>query len=1034
MSISGPFIRRPIGTALLAIGLALAGIAAYFALPVAPLPRTDVPTIAVGGGLPGADPETVSASVVAPLERRLGAIAGLTEMTSYSALGAYYIILQFDFDRDVAGAARDVQAAINAAGSDLPPLPTPPYIRKFNPGDTPVLIMAMTSDTVPPGAVYDAADSVVAPRMAQVPGVSQVQIQGAEQPAIRVALDSAATKAAGVSVEAVRQAISQNNVTQATGLVDGASQFASVSVNDRLTTPEEYGRIIVRQRDGAVVRLSSIGRVGLDARDRRQGGSVDGRPAVMITVFKQADANVIDVVDGIKALMPQLERWLPAGVAVRTIRDRTETIRASVHDVQLTLLVSIALVMLVVALFLRRSSAVLATGAAVPLSLLGTLAAMWLCGYSLDNLSLMALTISVGFVVDDAIVMIENMARLMERGMGPLEAALEGARQIGFTVVSITVSLVAVFIPLLFMGGLVGRMFREFSVVLAIAVALSGVVSLTLTPMMAARLARQAPPPPGRFGRAVDRAMDGVTRGYLWSLRHALRWRRLMLLATLGLVGATVWLYVVVPKSFFPEQDTGLIIATTRASADTSYQAMIGLQERVVEVVRRDPAVATVASVVGAGNGNASVSQGRIFLSLKPLAERPGASAEDVINRLRRPLGGIPGVQTFMRAVQDVGIGGRSGNASVQFVLLSPDIEGLQTWSEALVRKLRTLPVVQDVSSDQQNAGLVTRLAIDRDAAARLGVSVAAIASALNSSFSQRQVSVIYRPRNQYRVVLEIEPALQQHPEQVDDVWLTGAGGVQVPLASLVTVERTTAPLFITHQGQYPASTLTFNLSPGVSLGDATAAVERAAAEAGLPDTMRTEFAGNARAFQSFTRGQPLLILAALLTIYIVLGVLYEHLLHPITILSTLPAAGIGALLALLATGTPFSVIALIAVILLMGIVKKNAIMMVDFALDHERNGGAGGMEAILEACRERFRPILMTTLAAVFGAVPLALSTGPGSELRQPLGIALIGGLLLSQLLTLYTTPAVYLALDGWGAARRRTPADGEPAPAPAE
>ncbi|MDO9706808.1 efflux RND transporter permease subunit [Paracraurococcus lichenis] len=1014
MSISAPFILRPIATALLALGLALAGIAAYFHLPIAPLPRTDIPTIFVGGGLPGADPETTASAVVGPLERRLGAISGITEMTSYSALGAYFIVLQFDLSRNIDAAARDVQQAVNAAGSDLPALPNPPYIRKVNPGDAPVLIMAMAADTVPPGTVYDVADSIVAPRLAQVPGVSQVQIQGAEQPAIRVTIDPAAAKAAGISLETVRQTISQANVTQATGLVDGRDQMAAIHVNDRLTTPEQFGRVIVKQQNGGVVRLSSIGRVATDARDRRQGGSVDGRPAVMMTIFKQADANVIEVVDGIKALMPQIERWMPGGVTITTLRDRTETIRASVHDVQQTLLISIALVVLVVAIFLRRVSAIAATAAAVPLSLLGTLAAMWLCGYSLDNLSLMALTISVGFVVDDAIVMIENMTRLRERGLGAMEAALEGARQIGFTVLSITVSLIAVFIPLLFMGGIVGRMFREFSVVLAIAVAISGVVSLTLTPMMAARMARRAAPPPGRFGRAVEWCMDRMTRGYLWSLRHILRWRRLMLIPTLGLIGVTVWLYVIVPKGFFPDQDTGLIIATTRAAPDTSYQAMLGLQEKVVAVLRKDPAVASVASAIGAGNGNASVSQGRVFLSLKPLEDRPGVSANDVINRLRRPLNGIPGIQTFMRAVQDVGIGGRAGNASIQFVLLSPEIADLQHWSQVLVDRLRTLPQIQDVNSDQQNAGLVTRLVIDREAAARTGVSVAAITSALNSSFSQRQVSVIYRSRNQYRVVLEVEPGLQQYPEQVDDIWLSGSGGVQVPLSSLVKVERSTAPLFITHQGQFPAATITFNLSPDVALSDATAAVEKAAMEAGLPDTMRTEFAGNARAFQSFTRGQPMLILAALVTIYIVLGMLYEHLLHPITILSTLPTAGIGALLALLATNTPFSVIALIAIILLMGIVKKNAIMMVDFALEHEREQGVGGMEAILEACRERFRPILMTTLAAVMGAVPLALSTGPGSELRQPLGIALIGGLLLAQVVTLYTTPVVYLALDG--------------------
>ncbi|RAI60300.1 efflux RND transporter permease subunit [Roseicella frigidaeris] len=1024
MSISEPFIRRPIGTALLAVGVALAGIVAYFALPVAPLPRADIPTIVVTATQPGADPSTMASSVAAPLERRIGAIAGVTELTSTSSLGSVAVVAQFDLSRDVNGAARDVQAAINAAGSDLPAgLPSPPTVRKFNPGDAPVLIMAMSSDTASAGSVYDAADSVVAPRLAQIPGVSQVQIQGAEQPAIRLTIDPAAAKAAGIGLEVVRQAISQNNVIQATGLIDGTDQTAAISVNDRLSTPEDYGSIVVKQQDGAVVRLSAIGRATLDVRDRRQGGSVNGRPAVMMTVFKQADANVLEVVNGIQAVLPQLERWLPGGVVIHTIRDRSETIRASVHDVQQALLISIALVIMVVAVFLRRVSAVAATATAVPLSLLGTLAAMWLCGFSLDNLSLMALTISVGFVVDDAIVMIENMSRLRERGLGPFEAALEGARQIGFTVVSITVSLIAVFIPLLFMGGVVGRLFREFSLVLAIAVAISGIVSLTLTPMMAAHAARHAPPPPGWFGRRFDRAMQALTSGYMRSLAVLLRWRRLMLLLTLGLVGLTVWLYVIVPKGFFPDQDTGLIMGTTRAAPDTSYATMLRLQEQVVAVLRQDPAIASIASAVGSGSGNSSVSQGRLFISLKPTAERRGVSANDVVNRTRRALGAIPGIQTFMRPMQDIGIGGRAGNASIQFVLLSPDLEGLELWSERLVAKLRTVPGIQDVSSDQQRAGPVTRLVIDREAAARLGVSVSAITAALNSAFAQRQVSVIYRSRNQYRVVLEVEPRLQQYPEQIDGIWLPGGNGVQVPLASLVTLELGSAPLSVTHQGQFPASTITFNLGPDISLGEATAAVERAAAEIGLPDTMRTEFAGNARAFQSFTRGQPLLILAALVTIYIVLGMLYEHVLHPITILSTLPTAGIGALLALIVTGTPFTVIALIGVILLMGIVKKNAIMMVDFALEHEREQGVGGEAAILAACRERFRPILMTTVAAVCGAIPLAMASGAGAELRQPLGITIIGGLLLSQLLTLYTTPVVYLALDGIGR-RKRAPA----------
>jgi multidrug efflux pump len=1028
MNISAPFLARPIATALLAIGVALAGVLAYFNLPVAPLPRVDLPTIVVTASQPGADPVTMASAVAAPLERRLGAIAGVTEMTSTSSLGATAIVLQFDLSRSVEGAARDVQAAINAAITDLPAgLPSPPQFRKANPGDAPVLILVMTSDRVTPGAVYDAADTVVAPRIAQVRGVAQVQISGAEQPAVRITIDPNAARAAGVSMGDVRQAIVASNVTQANGVLDGPVQSAHLAVNDRLTEPAQFGAITVKSAGGAVVRISSVGRAELDVRDRRQGGSFDGRPAVQLVIYKQADANVIEVVDGINAAMDGIRQWIPEGIRIATLRDRTETIRASVHEVQVTLLISIGLVIGVVAIFLRRTSAVIAAGAAVPLSLLGTLGVMWLIGYSLDNLSLMALTISVGFVVDDAIVMIENMARLRERGMKPLQAALEGARQIGFTVVSITVSLIAVFIPLLFMPGIVGRMFREFSVTLAVAVVISGVISLTLTPMLAGHLASGRPYQPGRLARVFEGAMDAVVRGYMRSLGWVLRFRWIALAGTVGLIGVTAWLYVVVPKGFFPEQDTGLIFGGTRAPPDTSFQAMMELQERVVRVIMADPAVAGVGSTVGGGGGgNASVSQGRIFISLKPLAERPGVSASDVVNRLRVPLASVPGIQTFMRAVSDVNIGGRQGNAAYQYVLLSPDIAALPVWSERLVEKLRTLPMIADVNSDQQRAGLVARVVIDREAAARLGVSVQAVTTALNDAFAQRQVSIIYRGRNQYRVILEIDPALQQHPEQLDDIFVPARGGGHVPLASVTRIERGTAPLSVTKQALLPASTITFNLAPDAALSEATQAIRAATVELGLPAEMRTEFAGAALAFQGQSREQPLLILAAVLAIYIVLGMLYEHLLHPVTIISTLPTAGIGALLALLATNTPFSVIALIGVILLMGIVKKNAIMMVDFALEHEREHGLGPREAILAACRERFRPILMTTLAALFGAVPLAVAQGAGAELRQPLGITIIGGLLLSQLLTLYTTPVVYLALDR-GTKRHAVPAAAE-------
>lgn len=1020
MAISAPFIARPIGTSLLAIGLALAGFVAYFNLPVAPLPKVDFPTIAVTASQPGADPIIMASSVAAPLERRLGEIPGVTELTSSSSLGSTNIIVQFDLSRSIASAARDVQAAINAAGPDLPSgLTAPPSFRKLNPADAPVLILALTSATVAPGAIYDAADSILGPRIAQVPGTAQVSLAGAEQPAIRVAVDPAAATAAGVSFDQIRTAITGANVTQATGMIDGEEQAASIAVNDRLTTPDEFGAVVVRRSGDALVRLDGVARVEQGPRDRRQAGLYNGRPAVIVTVYKQSDANVLEVVDSIRALLPDLQRWMPAGIDVTIMRDRSQTIRASVKEVEHALLISIALVVLVVAAFLRRKSAIFAAGVAVPLSLLGTLGCMWLAGFSLNNFTLMALTISVGFVVDDAIVMIENMARFTERGMKPMQAALEGARQIGFTVVSISLSLVAVFIPLLFMGGLVGRMFREFAATLTIAVAISAVVSLTVTPMLAAHLASAAPRPPGWFGRLFEAGMDRLVAGYMRSLAVALRWRRSMLALTFGLIGLTVWLYTVVPRGFFPDQDSGLIFGFVQAQPDTSFQQMTVYQQRVMEVIRADPAVENVSASVGGGGFFGSSAAVRLQVTLVPQDRRPGVKANDVINRLRRPLAGVTGVQTFMRPVSDIVVGGRQGNASYQYVLLTPDIDGLFTWSEALVRQLRTVPQVEDVSSDQQRTGLVSRLIIDRDAAARLGISVQALDAALNNAFAQRQVSTIYRARNQYRVVLEIDPLLTEAPENLDRIFLAGRDG-PVPLGAVTRLERSISPRSITHQGMFPAATITFNLAEGVSLGEAAAAIEKAALDIQMPASVRGEFAGNARAFQSFQSGLPLLILAAVLAIYIVLGVLYESLIHPLTIISTLPTAGIGALIALLATGLSFTLIALIGVILLMGIVKKNAIMMVDFALEHERAGGEGGTQAILEACRERFRPILMTTLAALFGAIPLAFATGPGAELRSPLGITIIGGMLLSQVLTLYTTPVVYLALERLATARR--------------
>ncbi|MGY4801234.1 efflux RND transporter permease subunit [Teichococcus aerofrigidensis] len=1018
-SISGPFLRRPIATLLLALGLALAGLVALRELPVSAMPRVDIPTIFVSVSQPGANPETLAATVIAPLERRIGEIAGITEMTSNASSGSGNIIIQFDLSRRQADAARDVQAAVNAARQDLPSgLPNPPQVRKVNPADAPVLILAMTSDTLRPTALYDVADSIVATRLSQVKGVAQVQVGGADQPAVRVAVDPAAAAAAGVSFEEIRTAINEANVTQPLGHIEGPAQSMSLAANDRMSRAAEYATVVVKTADGGILRLSQIASVTDATRSRRQAAWFNERPAILMMVFKQADANVLEVVDGILDQLPRLRSWVPGGIDVEIMSDRSGTIRASVEEVELTLLLTVALVIAVVALFLRRTGPVLAASATVPLSLLGTLFIIWLMGYSLNNFSLMALIVSVGFVVDDAIVMIENMARLRERGMPPMQAALEGARQIGFTIVSITLSLVAVFIPLLAMDGIVGRLFREFSATLAIAVGISAVLALTLTPVIAAFLERPGHQrPPDRLSRGFERLLAGVVRGYLRSLAVALRWRRSMLLLSLGLVVLTVWLYVVVPKGFFPEQDTGLLAGTAQAAPDTSYAAMTALQQEVTRIILRDPAVATVGASVGGSSFNAGTNSGQLYISLKPREDRD-ASATQVIDRLRAPLSRIPGVNVFLRSQQDLFVGGRPGNAAYSYVLLGTDLEELRRWTNVMVEKLRTVPGINDVSSDQERSGLVNRLVIDRDAAARLGVSITDISAALNNAFSQRQVSTIYGARNQYKVVLEIDPGLQRDATQLQRIFLPGTDGAQVPLGAVARVERDVAPLRVTHRGQFPATTISFNLGPGLALSDATALVQQAEREALLPGSIRSQYGGNAAAFQDFTRSQPLLILGAILAIYIVLGVLYESYIHPLTIISTLPTAGLGALLALLLTGLPFSVMALIGVILLMGIVKKNAIMLVDFALEHEREEGRGSEAAILAACQDRFRPILMTTLAALLGAVPLAIGIGTGAEMRQPLGVTIIGGLIVSQLLTLYTTPVIFLALDRW---RRR-------------
>ncbi len=1019
MGFSAPFIARPVATILLSIGLLLSGIVAYRFLPISALPSVDIPTIVVIAARPGADPETMANSVAAPLERRLGEISGVTEITSTSSIGNTSVVVQFDIDRDINGAARDVQAAINAAITDLPSdLPTRPYYRKFNPADAPIMGIALTSDTLSTAQIYDAADTILAQRLAQADGVSQVTVNGAEKPAVRVRLDPVRLAAAGLAGQDVLNAIKGTNVLEATGSFQGPDRAESIGVNGQISQASDYAPLVLKVGNGAILRLSDVATVIDGVANSRLAAWNGKQPAILLNITKSPGANVIETVDNIKQLLPQLMEWLPSDIKLTITADRTTTIRASVADVQYTMLITIALVLLVVLIFMRRLVPTIAAAVTVPLSICGTLAGMWFMGYMLDNFSLMALTISVGFVVDDAIVMIENIVRHRERGVSPMRAALIGSRQIGFTVMSISISLVAVFIPLIFMGGIMGRLFHEFAVTLTMAIAISAVVSLTLTPMICGQYMRGdvSGAPPGRLAARLDRVLErgfsAVQRFYARTLGWALEHRVFMLLVTLATVVLTVRLYTVLPKGFLPLQDTGILVGSTQASPDVSFQAMEDRQREVVDVVLRDPAVATVASTVGVSSGWSSINRGTLFVSLKPLSER-GISSEAVINRLRGPLEKVAGVQTTLFSAQDLRGGGRQGGAQFQYSLITQDVGELRRWALALQEKLRATPGIVDVTSDQDRAGPQVNVVIDRDAAARLGINTTAIDNALNNAYSQRQITTIYAQRNQYKVVLEIDPKLQTDPSLLDRIYVGATGGKQVPLSAVAHFERGTAPLSVHHQGQFPAASLSFNLPPGMALGDAETLVENAARELRMPEDVRAEFAGNARFLQQSLSTQPLLIAAALISIYIVLGVLYESLLHPLTIISTLPSAGIGALLALLITGNDLSIMGMIGIILLMGIVKKNAIMLVDFALEAERQRGLSPERAIHEACLERFRPIMMTTLAALLGAVPLALAFGTGAELRRPLGISIIGGLIVSQMLTLYTTPVVYLALE---------------------